>query len=173
MGLSRIHGAFARHAFRLITMRLDTFHEVVDIPAYAIYILYGLVTTFNVGLIVCLWPFRNRTIIKFVLSLLCADLVQVLISMVEAVGIIVMREYTWWCSVSVSAEEASWTSAGYSLLLLCLEIFFRSAWRRGVKRRTLRLRATLLILAVWTISFLVHGISIPFYRKFKIMYNYR
>lgn len=146
-------------------MRLDTFHGPMDIPAYAIYVLWALVSIFNIALVISLWPFRKRTVIKFVLSLLCADLVQVLISMVEAVGKTAMREYHWWCSTSISSEEAGWSCAGYSLLLLCVEVFFRSSWRRGLKRRSLRRRATLAVLLLWLVSFLLHSITIPFYSE--------
>ncbi|OQR67284.1 hypothetical protein BIW11_13613 [Tropilaelaps mercedesae] len=146
-------------------MRLDTFHGPMDIPAFAIYVLWALVVALDVALIVCLFPYRRRTIIKLLVSLMCADLVQVLVSMVEAVGIAVMREYGWWCSVSVSVEEAAWSATGYSLFLLCVEVFFRSTWRRGVRRRTLRPRAASAIWAVWILSFLLNSITIPFYRK--------
>ncbi|XP_003745896.1 uncharacterized protein LOC100903998 [Galendromus occidentalis] len=146
-------------------MRFDTFHGPVDIPGFVIYVVWAMVTIFNLSLVVFLWPYRKRTLVKLFMSLLCADLIQAMISIVEAVGINAMREYNWWCSVSVSVEEASWTIAGYSLLLITLEIFFRSTWRRGSKRRSIRGKAGIVLLVLWFLSFIINSLTIPFYKN--------
>lgn len=146
-------------------MRLDTFHGPMDIPAFVIYVVWTMVTIFNISLVVFLWPYKKRTLVKLLMSVLCADLIQSMVSIVEAVGINAMREYNWWCSVSVSVEEASWTIAGYSLFLIALEIYFRSTWRRGSKRKSIRGKAGIILLVLWFLSFIVNCLTIPFYSE--------